>query len=96
MVQRYCGAGRAGMDIAAELRELARNLYWTWQPEVIDVFRDLDPRLWRDVNHNPVEFLSRFPQEELERKAADLALATRVTYAFHRLRDGLARRDRRL
>ncbi|MDP6107444.1 MAG: DUF3417 domain-containing protein, partial [Candidatus Brocadiia bacterium] len=41
------------MDIAAELRELARNLYWTWQPEVIDVFRDLDPRLWREVNHNP-------------------------------------------
>ncbi len=75
------------MDIAAELRELARNLYWTWQPEVIDVFRDLDPRLWREVNHNPVEFLSRFPQEELERKAADLALATRVTYAFHRLRE---------
>src|SRR3954451_25384286 len=25
------------------LRELARNLWWTWQPNVISLFRDLDP-----------------------------------------------------
>jgi glycogen phosphorylase len=75
------------MDIASELRELARNLYWTWRPDIIDIFRDLDPQLWRAVNHNPVEFLARLPAGELEARAADMALATRVSYAFHRLRD---------
>ena len=75
------------MDIASELRELARNLHWTWCPDVVELFRDLDPALWRRVNHNPVEFLAHFPPEELNRKASDLALATRINYAFHRLRD---------
>ena len=75
------------MDIAAELRELARNLYWTWRPDIIDIFRDLDPVLWREVDHNPVEFLARLPVDELKTRAADLALATRVNYAFHRLRE---------
>ena len=32
-----------------KLRELARNLWWTWQPEVVSLFRELDPALWRNV-----------------------------------------------
>src|SRR3989304_3711166 len=81
------------MDIAARLRELGRNLYWTWHPEVIDVFRDLDPPLWREVNHNPVEFLARLPDQVLQEKAADLALDARITYAFHGLYNYLKDQD---
>ena len=29
-------------QIVDRLRELARNLWWTWQPNVINLFRDLD------------------------------------------------------
>ncbi len=75
------------MDIAADLRKLSRNLYWTWQPEIIDVFRDLDPILWREVNHNPYEFISRLPEEKLQERAANLALDARINCAFHQLRD---------
>ena len=32
---------------------LARNLWWTWHPEVINLFRDLDPIRWRQLDHNP-------------------------------------------
>jgi starch phosphorylase len=77
------------VDIASQLRRLARNLYWTWQPEIIDIFRDLDPVLWRDVNHNPVEFLDRLPPEVLQQRASDLALDARISHAFHLLRDYL-------
>ena len=44
-------------QLVDKLRELARNLWWTWQPNVIALFRELDPALWRKVDHNPVEFL---------------------------------------
>ena len=27
------------------LRSLAQNLWWTWHPEVISLFTDLDPHL---------------------------------------------------
>src|SRR4051794_12650937 len=49
--------------IVDRLRELARNLWWTWQPSVINLFRDLDPILWRTTDHNPIEFLKKISTE---------------------------------
>ena len=60
------------MDIAGvvdQLQDLAQNFYWGWHPEVINVFRDLDPQLWRTVNHNPIEFLARLAKKVLTEKA---------------------------
>jgi glycogen phosphorylase len=76
-----------------KLRELARNLWWTWQPNVIALFRELDPALWRKVDHNPVEFLKRLPAEQLERRAAEMALDSRIDYAFRRLTEYLKDTD---
>ncbi|HEX3449259.1 MAG TPA: DUF3417 domain-containing protein, partial [Isosphaeraceae bacterium] len=36
-------------QLVDKLRELARNLWWTWQPNVLALFRELDPALWRKV-----------------------------------------------
>jgi len=79
------------MGITSELRELARNLWWTWQPNVIAIFRDIDPNLWREVNHNPVAFLSRISRERLVARATELASESRINYAVHRLHEYLER-----
>jgi glycogen phosphorylase len=76
-----------------KLKELARNLWWTWQPNVITLFRELDPALWRKVDHNPVEFLNRLPADQLERRAAEMALDSRIDYAFRRLAEYLRDTD---
>jgi len=80
-------------QLVDKLRELARNLWWTWQPNVIALFRELDPALWRKVDHNPVEFLKRLPTEQLERRAAEMALDSRIDYAFRRLAEYLRDND---
>jgi starch phosphorylase len=80
-------------QLVDKLRELARNLWWTWQPNVITLFRELDPALWRKVDHNPVEFLKRLPAEQLERRAAEMALDSRIDYAFRRLAEYLQDTD---
>ncbi|MFA6949115.1 MAG: alpha-glucan family phosphorylase [Lentimicrobiaceae bacterium] len=36
------------------LKRLSRNLYWTWHPEVVELFRMINPKLWEDLNHNPM------------------------------------------
>ena len=81
------------MNIAAELRDLARNLWWSWDSNTIALFRDLDPALWRRVNHNPVAFLARFPGKLLEARAGEQALEARINFAFHRLHEYLSRRQ---
>ena len=80
------------MDIAAELRVLAKNLWWSWHPDAISLFRDLDLELWRKVNHNPIAFLATMPPERLNERAAELALAARINYVFHRQHEYLNRR----
>jgi starch phosphorylase len=76
-----------------KLRELARNLWWTWQPNVIGLFRELDPALWRKTDHNPIEFLKRITAEQLERRASEMALDSRIDYAFRRLAEYLKNDD---
>ncbi len=39
------------------LNDLAYNLWFSWNPEVRDLFKEIDTDLWREVNKNPVDFL---------------------------------------
>ncbi len=75
------------------LRALAMNLWWTWHPEVIGLFRDLDPLLWRKTRHNPIAFLNSISPDEVEKRATELVLQSRINYAFRRLNEYLENRD---
>ena len=53
------------------LSELAYNLLWSWDHGIRSLFRRLEPTLWKECNHNPIDLLGRVPQERLDRMAAD-------------------------
>ena len=72
---------------------LANNLWWTWHPEVINLFRDLDPIRWRQLDHNPIALLNEFTPERLAGRAAEMVLYSRINYAFRRLKEYVARDD---
>ncbi|MDQ2711927.1 MAG: alpha-glucan family phosphorylase [Acidobacteriota bacterium] len=55
----------------SRLPEIAYNLIWSWDHTIRATFRRLDPVLWKESNHNPVDLLGRIPQEKLNRAAAD-------------------------
>jgi hypothetical protein len=44
---------------------LAHNLWWSWQPEVTNLFRDIDPIRWRQLDHNPIALLREFTPDRL-------------------------------
>src|SRR5271166_2992427 len=68
---------------------LARNLWWSWDHDAISLFRDLDPVRWRELNQNPVSLLAETPLAEIERRAAELVLHSRINYAYRRLQEYL-------
>ncbi|MEN6338296.1 MAG: alpha-glucan family phosphorylase [Phycisphaerales bacterium] len=49
-----------------ELDTLARNLYWSWNPQFIELFKRIDPALWAASGHNPVKLLGTVSQSRLE------------------------------
>jgi starch phosphorylase len=66
---------------------LARNLWWSWHPDVINLFRDLDPIRWRQLDHNPIALLKEFTSDRLEKRAGELVLYSRINHAFRRLKE---------
>jgi starch phosphorylase len=58
-----------------QLRTLAYNLWWTWNPEAQEIFRSLSPRIWEESNHNPVAVLQSLSTQELHFRLADRTLA---------------------
>jgi len=69
---------------------LARNLWWSWHPEVTNLFRELDPIRWRQLDHNPIALLAEFTPERLEARAAELVLYSRINQAYRRLKEYMA------
>ncbi len=72
---------------------LAHNLWWSWHPDVVDLFRDLDPIRWRQLAHSPIALLAEFTPDRLERRAAELVLYSRINHAYRRLKEYLKSRD---
>ncbi len=79
--------------IHEKLQELAGNLWWSWQPEVTNIFREIDPVRWSEVVHNPVVLLKEYPPEVLEKRASDAVLHTRINWAYRRLHEYLSAVD---
>ena len=78
-------------NLHERLRALAQNIWWTWHPEVIALFIDLDPNLWRQVEHNSIAFLNRITPEQIEQRASELVLHSRINSAFRRLNEYVER-----
>jgi len=53
------------------LYELAFNLWSTWNYDAIDLFYRVDARVFREVNHNPLELLHSLSKERLNDLSGD-------------------------
>jgi starch phosphorylase len=71
------------------LRQLAHNLWWSWDNETTSLFRELDPAGWQACGHNPVALLQQIPVDALEERALALSLHSRINYAYRRLQEYL-------
>ena len=72
-----------------KLQAIARNLWWSWKPEVGNLFRDLDPVRWRQLGHNPIALLKEMTPEQVAERASEMVMYTRVNQAHRRLNDYL-------
>jgi starch phosphorylase len=68
---------------------LAWNLLWCWDGECVALFRDLHPKRWRELNQNPIALLNELPLAEIERRATELSLHSRINYCFRRQQEYL-------
>jgi glycogen phosphorylase len=71
-------------SLYTKLVELSGNLWWSWQPEVSDIYRQIDPVRWTELSHNPIPLLREWTAERLEDRATETVLHSRIHAAYRR------------
>lgn len=60
------------------LHKVARNLWWSWDTDARNLFREIDLNQWRACGHNPVALLETLSYDKLEEIAANKELMAKV------------------
>ncbi|MCE1245417.1 MAG: alpha-glucan family phosphorylase [Firmicutes bacterium] len=55
------------------LLKIAYNLWWTWSPDALDLFRWVDTDIWEQTSHSPIEMLGKISPERFEELEKDEA-----------------------
>jgi phosphorylase/glycogen(starch) synthase len=74
----------------AGLERLARNFYWSWDPEASSLFAEISAVGWASSGHNPLLFLRLVFPEDLAAKAADRGFVARVAQVLARFDEYMA------
>lgn len=69
-----------------KLDELAHNLWWSWNPECVNLFRSLDKDLYKAVGKNPIELLSRLGFDRLSEISKDEKLIAEMDRVYKNFR----------
>jgi phosphorylase/glycogen(starch) synthase len=74
------------------LRELAYNLWWSWNPQALDLFSLLDPKLWEGMGNNPVLMLETVSPERLSEAAETESYTNLYSQVLQRFDDYMGER----
>ncbi len=72
--------------------EFTRNLWWSWNPDVVQIFNLIAPGRWNELGHNPIALLKEYTPEEFEQRVMELTLQTRIDVAYRRFKDYVSNR----
>ncbi len=75
------------------LKELACNLWWSWNDEAQDLFRRIDPSLWDETHHNPCILIERVDYKRLKVLSEDEEFIADLDSVYSEFREYMDRPD---
>jgi len=75
------------------LKELASNLWWSWNDEAQDLFRRIDPSLWEETKQNPCMLIERVDYKRLKVLSEDEEFLADLESVYSEFRDYMNRPD---
>ncbi|MGA2094641.1 MAG: DUF3417 domain-containing protein, partial [Sedimentisphaerales bacterium] len=73
-------------EVLKDLQTIAGNMFWSWNPEFIDLFERIDSNLWNTCGHNPVKLLGSASQERLNALAENQGFLAELQKATDKLK----------
>ncbi|MBR0499548.1 MAG: alpha-glucan family phosphorylase [Bacteroidales bacterium] len=87
-----------GRELPARLKHLdalAKNLWWCWNQSAIDLFRGIDPNLWKTTGGNPLLFLDKIPLKQYRKLENDPEFLARLDSVYAEFEAYMAEKDSR-
>ena len=69
-----------------DLEVIARNMFWSWNSECVELFQRIDASLWSSCGHNPVRLLGSVSQAKLDALAENKGFLGQLQRASEKLR----------
>lgn len=69
------------------LEDIAYNLWWTWNPDAVNLLRRVERDLWDEYYHNPVKVLGSISQERIKELETDDGFMTHAERVANDLGD---------
>ncbi|MBI5266329.1 MAG: alpha-glucan family phosphorylase, partial [candidate division Zixibacteria bacterium] len=70
----------------APLQEMANNLWYSWNWDLVNLFIRMDQDLWEETAQNPIDVLSRLSQQRLHKLAEDESFLAGLDKVYRRYR----------
>ncbi|TFH39768.1 MAG: alpha-glucan family phosphorylase [Bacteroidia bacterium] len=73
------------------IKELACNLWWSWNKDAESIFKRIDPSLWGSSDHNPRILISRVDYKRLKVLSEDSGFLAELDAVYNRFREYMDR-----
>ncbi len=77
------------------IKELACNLWWTWNDEAEAIFKRIDPTLWLESNQNPKLLIEKVDYKRLKVLSEDEEFLTELDGVYSKFRSYIDRPSRK-
>ncbi|MHC4243022.1 MAG: alpha-glucan family phosphorylase, partial [Planctomycetota bacterium] len=67
-----------------DLEVIAKNMFWSWNPEYVELFKRIDSNLWSDCGHNPIKLLGSMTQEKFDELAENQGFLVQLQNAVEK------------
>ncbi len=75
------------------LKDIAYNMWWSWNNEAIDLYREIDLALWEKLMKNPVRFLQEVSLHSIEEKLNDTTFLAEYDAVVNRYTGYMEQKD---
>ncbi len=77
----------------APLKELSRNLWWSWNEDAREIFRNIDEEIWEECYHNPIVLLEKVSYQRFLRMENDAVFLAEMDSVISKFRKYLSDRS---
>ena len=61
---------------------ISKNLWWCWNQEAMDLFKNINPDLWKECERNPIALLDRLTLDDYNRLEEDTDFLARMDAVY--------------